>query len=119
MAVDLVVDGVPYLPGADDLRSQVFSGLGITVPATTETLSNETQSQLDKDAIVVIRRTKEQLAGNAVFHGLKAVTAGRVVYTGGYESEFAGAIGFGSPLSLPTAIDDIAPRLAAVLRWAP
>lgn len=66
VAVDLVVDGVPYLPGADDLRSQVFSGLGITVPATTETLSNETQSQLDKDAIVVIRRTKEQLAGNGV-----------------------------------------------------
>lgn len=54
-----------------------------------------------------------------MFHGLEAVTAGRVVYTGGYESEFAGAIGVGSPLSLPTAIDDIAPRLAAVLRWAP
>lgn len=116
VAVDLVVDGVPYLLGADDLRSQVFTGLGIAVPATTATLSNETQSQLDKDAIVVIGQTKEQLAGNAVFQGLKAVQAGRVVYTGGYDSEFAGAIGFGSPLSLPTAIDDIAPQLAAVLK---
>lgn len=116
IAVDLVVDGVPYLLGADDLRSQVFTGLGIAVPATTATLSNETQSQLDKDAIVVIGQTKEQLAGNAVFQGLKAVKAGRVVYTGGYGSEFAGATGFGSPLSLPTAIDDIAPQLAAVLQ---
>ena len=116
VAVDLVVDGVPYLLGADDLRSQVFAGLGIAVPATTATLSNETQSQLDKDAIVVIGQTKEQLAGNAVFQGLKAVKAGKVVYTGGYDSEFSGAIGFGSPLSLPTAIDDIAPQLAAVLK---
>lgn len=116
VAVDLVVDGVPYLLGADDLRSQVFAGLGIAVPATTATLSNETQSQLDKDAIVVIGQTKEQLASNAVFQGLKAVKAGKVVYTGGYDSEFAGAIGFGSPLSLPTAIDDIAPELAAVLQ---
>lgn len=116
VAVDLVVDGVPYLLGADDLRSQVFAGLGISVPATTGTLSNETQSQLDKDAIVVIGQTKEQMAGNAVFQGLKAVKAGKVVYTGGYDSEFSGAIGFGSPLSLPTAIDGIAPKLADVLK---
>ncbi|MDT7618566.1 MAG: iron-siderophore transport system substrate-binding protein [Pseudonocardiales bacterium] len=116
VAFDLVVDGVPYRLGADDLRSQVFQGLGITVPATTATLSNETQSQLDKDAIVVIGATREQMAGNAVFQGLKAVKAGKVVYTGDYDSEFAGAIGFGSPLSLPVAIDDIAPKLAAVLQ---
>jgi iron complex transport system substrate-binding protein len=115
VAVDLVVEGVHYLLGADDLRSQVFQGLGVTVPPTTETLSDETLSRLDGDAIVVIGATQAQLAGNAVFQNLAAVRSGKTVYTGGYESDFAGAIGFGSPLSLPVAVDDITPQLAAVL----
>ena len=78
VAVDLLVEGVPYRLGSDDLRGQVFQGLGVDLPATTETLSNETLSQLDTDAIVVVGATKEELAGDPVFQGLAAVKAGKV-----------------------------------------
>jgi iron complex transport system substrate-binding protein len=49
---------------------------------------------------------------NPVFATLPAVQAGRVVFLGDEASPFAGAIGFGSPLSLPYALDLMVPPLA-------
>lgn len=113
--VDLYVEGTHYLLGTDDNRSQVFDGLGVAVPADTTELSPETLFRLDGDALVVIGATAEQIAADPVLGALPVVAEGRTVYTGGYETEFAGAVGFNSPLSLPRAMDIVAPQLAEAL----
>lgn len=115
VTIDLPVDGVPYLLGADDLRSSVFTGVGLTVPETTTELGPETLGQLDSDALVVLGATAEDMAGDPLFQSLPVVEEGRTIFTGGYDEDFNGAIGFGSPLSLPYAVDLITPQLAAVL----
>ncbi|MHA6794023.1 iron-siderophore ABC transporter substrate-binding protein [Pseudonocardia bannensis] len=115
VALDFVVEGTTYKLGTDDLRAQVFDGLGLEAGPTTETLSDERLSELDKDVVVVVGVPKEALAGNQVFQNLTAVKENRVVYLGDYSTEFSGAIGFGSPLSLPYAIDIVTPQLASVL----
>ncbi|WP_214364513.1 iron-siderophore ABC transporter substrate-binding protein [Pseudonocardia sp. H11422] len=115
LALDFIVEGTAYKLGTDDLRAQVFDGLGFDVGPTTETLSDERLSELDKDVVVVVGVPKEALAGNQVFQNLTAVKENRVVYLGDYSTEFSGAIGFGSPLSLPYAIDIVAPQLASAL----
>ena len=46
---------------------------------------------------------------------LDAVRDERVAYLGGFEQQFAGALGFDSPLSLPAALDVAVPVLAAAL----
>lgn len=50
-----------------------------------------------------------------MFQNLTAVKEGRVAYLGGFDSDFAGALGFDSPLSLPSAAGIAVPRLAAAL----
>lgn len=115
LALDFVVSGQPYKLGTDDPRTQVFQGLGFDIGATTEELSSEQLSRLDQDVIIVVGTTPEELAGNQLFQSLNAVKSGNVVYMGDYSTEFAGAIGFSSPLSLPYAVDIIVPKLAAVL----
>ncbi|NMH96262.1 iron-siderophore ABC transporter substrate-binding protein [Pseudonocardia acidicola] len=115
MALDFIVEGTAYKLGTDDLRAQTFSSLGFDVGATTETLSDERLSELDKDVLVVVGVPKQALTDNQVFQNLKAVRENRVVYLGDYGTEFSGAIGFGSPLSLPYAIDIVAPQLASAL----
>lgn len=116
LGLDLVVGGETYVLGADDLRTQVFRALGLDVGPSTQSLSAEQLSLLDKDAIAVMGAPREALAGNQVFQNLNAVKTGRVVYLGGENTPLAGAIGFGSPLSLPYAIDVLAPQLAAAYR---
>ncbi|MBW0124042.1 iron-siderophore ABC transporter substrate-binding protein [Pseudonocardia oceani] len=115
VTIDLPVDGVPYLLGADDLRSSVFTGVGLTVPETTTELGPETIGQLDSDALIVLGATAEDMAGDPLFQSLPVVQEGRTLFTGGYDEDFNGAIGFGSPLSLPYAVELITPQLAAVL----
>ncbi|MCE0768014.1 ABC transporter substrate-binding protein [Pseudonocardia kujensis] len=114
LAMDFMVDGTPYKLGTDDLRAQLFTGLGFTVPASTETLSPETLGPLDQDVIVSMGRTQEQY-DSPVLHDLNAVKQGRIVNMGGYTTPFAGALGYSSPLSLPYAADQVAPKLAEVL----
>lgn len=114
LAMDFMVDPTPYKLGTDDLRAQLFTGLGFDVPATTETLSPETLTPLDQDVIVSLGRTQAQY-DSPVFQNLDAVKQGRVVNMGGYTTPFAGALGYSSPLSLPYAADVVAPRLTEVL----
>jgi iron complex transport system substrate-binding protein len=114
LAMDFMVDPTPYKLGTDDLRAQLFTGLGFDVPATTETLSPETLTPLDQDVIVSLGRTQAQY-DSPVFQNLDAVKQGRVVNMGGYTTPFAGALGYSSPLSLPYAADMVAPRLTEVL----
>jgi len=116
LRIGFVVDGQIYSLGNDDLRTQLFQGLGLRLPATTETLSAERIGELDSDAVVVFGQTQEDLADDRAFQSLDAVKAGRVVYLGGYGTEVAGALGFGSPLSLPTALDAVVPQLSQAYR---
>ncbi|MBW0115793.1 hypothetical protein [Pseudonocardia abyssalis] len=92
----------------------MFAGIGTTVPDSTVELSPETIGQLDRDALVVLGANEADLTGDAVFQGLGAVADGRAVYVPG-DGDFAGAVGFGNPLSLPYAAELITPQLAAVL----
>jgi len=104
-----------YLLPETDLRAQFFYNLGFVPPEQTGRLSVEQASALDQDVIVVFGWTPEQLAGDPLFQGLPAVQAGRVIYYS-WDSDFAGALGFSSPLSIPYAIDLVVPELAAAVK---
>ncbi|MDN5917005.1 MAG: iron-siderophore ABC transporter substrate-binding protein [Pseudonocardia sp.] len=116
LKMDFVVGGTPIDLGTDDLRAQLFAGLGFGVPGTTQNLSREQQGRLDADVLVVMGRTKAEAMADPVFANIPAVKAGRVAFLGGYTTDFAGALGFSSPLSLPYAIDSVAPKLDAALK---
>lgn len=115
LALDFDVEGVPYRLGTDDLRSQLFAGLGLKVGDTTETLTAETLQPLDQQALIVMGVTQQQLAGNQLFQSLNVVKNGKTLYLGDYTTSFAGALGYSSPLSLPYAADLVAPQLQTAL----
>lgn len=112
VAVDLVASGETNLLGADDLRTQAFRGLGLTIDPASQALSSEQLTALNKDAIAVVGVDEPQVLANPVFANLPPVRAGKVVYLGNEASAFAGALGFSSPLSLPFALDQMVPPLA-------
>lgn len=68
---------------------------------------------------MAIGAERQAYQDDEVFQGLDAVREGRVAYLGGFETNFAGALGFDSPLSLPAAIDVVVPALAAALDGDP
>lgn len=100
--------------GRDDLRTQAFTGLGLGVPQTTETLSSENIGRLDAQGIAVVGVPPQTALANPVFANLGATRANRVAFLGEESSPVAGALGFSSPLSLPYLIDQITPELARV-----
>jgi iron complex transport system substrate-binding protein len=107
--------GTYYLLEPSDPRTGVFLSLGLKLPAQTGEISRERVDLLDQDVIVAVGAPAAAYQDDALFQGLRAVRGGRVVYMGGFETEFAGALGFDSPLSLPVAVDIIVPELAAAL----
>lgn len=113
------IEGTPWNFGTDDLRAQLFEGLGFQVRPDSQELSLEQQGQLDGDVVAVMGRTRAEAEADPVFSAIPAVREGRVVYLGGFSSEFAGALGYSSPLSLPYAIDTVAPQLDAALKGQP
>ncbi|ANY09635.1 ABC transporter substrate-binding protein [Pseudonocardia sp. HH130630-07] len=115
LSMDFVLEGSPTDLGTDDLRAQLFAGLGFTVRPDSRNLSLEQQGQLDNDVLVVIGRTKADALADPVFAAIPAVREGRVVYLGDFGTEFAGALGYSSPLSLGYAIDTVAPKLKDAL----
>jgi iron complex transport system substrate-binding protein len=116
MAIQFVVDPSGYyLLEPEDPRVGLFASLGFEFPETTGEISREQVELLDQDVVVVIGAEEEDYASDELFQGLDAVREGRVVYLGGFETEFAGALGFDSPLSLPYALDIVVPQLADAL----
>ncbi|MBC3192703.1 ABC transporter substrate-binding protein [Pseudonocardia sp. C8] len=113
------VEGAPWDLGTDDLRAQLFDGLGFEVRPDSQQLSLEQQGRLDGDVVVVMGRTRAEAEADPVFSAVPAVREGRVVYLGGFATELAGALGYSSPLSLPYAIDTVAPQLDAALQGRP
>ncbi|MEJ2885641.1 iron-siderophore ABC transporter substrate-binding protein [Actinomycetospora aeridis] len=110
----LVTSGEFYVLGQDDARTQLFSGLGLGVDPTTQTLSSEQLGQLDAQGVAVLGVPPQTALANPVFANLPAVRESRVAYVGDEASPVAGALGFVSPLSLPYALDQITPELARV-----
>jgi iron complex transport system substrate-binding protein len=115
----LVTSGEFYVLGQDDARTQLFSGLGLAVDPTTQTLSSEQLGQLDAQGVAVLGVPPQAALANPVFANLPAVRENRVAYVGDEASPVAGALGFTSPLSLPYALDQITPELARVYATSP
>lgn len=119
IGVALVASGEFNILGQDDARSQLFSGLGLAVDPTTQTLSSEQLGQLDKQGVAVLGVPPQDALSNPVFANLPAVRENRVAYVGAEDSPVAGALGFSSPLSLPYALDQVTPELARVYGGTP
>ncbi|WP_345419810.1 iron-siderophore ABC transporter substrate-binding protein [Actinomycetospora chlora] len=114
IAVALVASGEYNLLGRDDARTQLFTGLGLGVQETTETLSTEQLGRLDQQGVAVLGVPPQTVLANPLFANLGAVRADRVAFLGDEASPVAGALGFSSPLSLPFALDQVTPELARV-----
>ena len=103
-----------YVLEPEDLRARFFADLGFTPPATVGEVTFEQATLLDQDVVVVIGQTKQDfLAANPLAATLSAVAEERTAYFGEFTEDFPAALGFGSPLSLPFALDVAIPRLAA------
>lgn len=104
-----------YLLEPSDPRVGLFTSLGFEMPEQTGEISAEQVGLLDQDLLVVVGLEEDAYADAALFQGLDAVREGRVAHLGAFGGEFAGALGFDSPLSLPYAIDIAVPVLADAL----
>lgn len=111
---------------SEDTRSRFLADLGFTLPEEIDTLakgafyvdlSKEQFRLLDQDAVIMYGPQKE-IEGDAVFKRSEAVKDDRIVYLD-LGDQAAGALGFASPLSLPFAIDEVVPKLAAAVDGDP
>lgn len=108
-----------YLLEPTDARWGFFASLGFVPPPQVGEVSRERVDLLNSDLLVLVGATDQQLDADPLLANLPVVREGRAVRFGGFDSEFAGALGFGSPLSLPYALDIAVPRLAAALDGDP
>lgn len=82
LAAGFVVGGETYALGTDALRTQLFSDLGFTLPATSTTLSRELLGELDKDVLVVLGESRAAAEADQQLAALRVVRDGRVAYLG-------------------------------------
>jgi iron complex transport system substrate-binding protein len=114
IAVALVQDAAnTYVLEPTDLRAQFFTDLGFVNSAHTGPISPEQYGLLDEDVLVVLGAEQASMESSPVFAQVPVVREGATFYTDAFTSEFNGALGFGSPLSLPYALDLAVPQLAA------
>ena len=112
LAVDYgLVDG-HFILEEQDLRNRFFADLGFATPETTGEVSLERLDLLDQDVLVSGGYTQEEISVDPVFTSLAVVQEDRTVYLGRFDSVATGALGFGSPLSLPYLLDLLVPALA-------
>ena len=102
-----------YLLDSTDPRGNFFLELGFEENPVSGALSEEQVVQLDTDVLVVLGQSAEEFAANPVAAALAVVTEGRTVYVPTFGSDVAGALGYSSPLSLPYAVEQAVPALAA------
>lgn len=113
LALVFQLDGGFYVLEATDPRMRFFTDLGFTAPAVTGQIAGENTADLDADVVAIIGLDQAQFTADPLVANLNAVKENRVVYFGQFTGDFAGALGFSSPLSLPYALDVAVPRLAA------
>lgn len=129
---------VPYAfePGkygayaSEDLRTRFITELGFKTPKKVDELagkefyvefSGEQFRLMDQDAVLMYggpRSKRKDIQGDRLYERLDAVKEGRVVYMDN-EDALLGAVGLSSPLSLPYALDEAVPRLAAAVDGKP
>lgn len=111
---------------SQDYRTRFFEDLGFETPKTIDKLagksfyvdfSKEQVRLIDRDVVIMFASEKD-VASDPLYKRLDAVKEGRVVYLD-LDDQLAGALGFGSPLSLPYAAEDFAPKLEQVLDGDP
>ncbi len=112
------VSGGVFHLGADDYRTGWLTELGLEVVETSGEVSLEKLAEIDRD-VLVAEGLAPEITGADVFTRLSAVEEGRYVYLGEFDQDFAAALGFNSPLSLPFLLDIAVPRLAAALDGDP
>lgn len=101
-----------YIFEEQDLRNRFFLDLGFTAPAETGEVSQERLDLLDQDVLVGAGYTRTEITADPLFTSLDVVAEDRTVYLGTYDNDVTGALGFGSPLSLPYLLDLVVPALA-------
>jgi len=107
-----VFEGAHYVLEEEDLRTTFFTDLGFAPPDQTGEVSPELLTTFDRDVLVVVGEVRDALLADPLFAGLDVVREDRTVYLGDFTEDFAGALGFSSPLSLPYALDVAVPLLA-------
>ncbi|MBB2900536.1 iron complex transport system substrate-binding protein [Kineococcus radiotolerans] len=115
VSVVLYNQGYYQLDSADP-RGDFFLQFGFEenpVASADGSLSEEQVVALDTDVLVVLGQSAQEFAANPVAAGLAVVTEGRTVYVPTFSSDFAGALGNSSPLSLPFAVEQAVPALTA------
>lgn len=98
--------------GADDYRTGWLVELGFEVVPTGGEVSYEKLDTLDRDVMLGEGVADADLKRELV-QRLAVVREGRYVGLGAFDNDFAAALGFNSPLSLPFLLDIAVPRLAA------
>ncbi|MBA8794198.1 iron complex transport system substrate-binding protein [Friedmanniella endophytica] len=104
-----------YSLGADDYRTGWLVDLGFMVPRTGGDVSFERLDVFDADVLIGEGLDRDFLQ-NRLFTALDVVREKRFVDVGGFDQDFAGALGFNSPLSLPFLLDQAVPKLATALQ---
>ena len=89
--------GQVYVFGPQDLRSRFFTSLGFQTPPEIEKLAGDSFfAQLSEEQLRLLDQD---------------VREGRVIYMD-VDGDFANALGFSSPLSIPFALEQAVPQLA-------
>lgn len=113
LAVDFVLaPDQHYVLPEQDRRFRFFEDLGFSAPETTGELSLEQLELLDQDVLIVGGAARGDFDDEPLLAGLDVVVDGRTVYLGGFDTDHAAALGFGSVLSLPYALEQLVPPLA-------
>jgi iron complex transport system substrate-binding protein len=103
---------------SQDYRTRFFEDLGFETPKSIDKIagdsfyvdfSKEQVRLIDQDVIVMFASEKD-VASDPLYKRLDAVKEGRVIYLD-LEDQLSGALGFGSPLSLPYAAENFATPL--------
>ena len=111
-----------YAYGSQDLRARFFTELGLKSPPAIEKLagksffaqlSSERLDLLDQDVLIVYGSPAD-VKSLPLLQRSAVAREDRIVYLDP-TSDFANALGFSSPLSLPFAIEEGVPQLAAAL----
>ncbi|HEY5783653.1 MAG TPA: ABC transporter substrate-binding protein [Microlunatus sp.] len=103
-----------YSLGADDYRTGWLTQLGFTVPEKGAEVSFEQLEGVFGGVDVVLAEGVEKSAlENPLVQALPPMEEGRFVDLGAFDQDFAAALGFNSPLSIPFMLDTAVPRLAA------
>jgi iron complex transport system substrate-binding protein len=117
-----VIDGnTLYGYSSQDPRQRFFEDLGFTTPPEIDEIagdrfyaefSKEEIENLDQDVLILLESTtkQEEIEKDPLFQRLDVAENNSVIFVDA-DDQFAGSLGFGSPLSLPYAIEGIVPQL--------